>query len=121
MGLTFAEHLQLFCTTVKGIPLEKIAKIEKNPGRSKHLETARTTVLGVEVDFVNLRNEEYADDSRIPTQVVRLPMYSLFLTSLHPPGVRYTSGGCNAERHHNKLAVLQYTLKINRGLYREGA
>ena len=70
MGLTFAENLQLFCTTVKGIPVEKIAKIEKNPGRSKHLETARTTVLDVEVDFVNLRNEEYAENSRIPTQIV---------------------------------------------------
>lgn len=70
MGLTFAEHLQVFCKSVKGIPLEKIAKIESNPGRSKHLETARTTVYGVELDFVNLRNEEYAENSRIPTQIV---------------------------------------------------
>ena len=71
MGLTFAENLQLFCNEVKGIPVEKIAKIEKNPGRSKHLETARTTVFDMEVDFVNLRSEEYAEDSRIPTQIVR--------------------------------------------------
>lgn len=44
--------------------------MEKNPDRSKHLETAKAAVLGVELDFVNLRSEEYADDSRIPTQVV---------------------------------------------------
>ena len=82
MGLTFAEQLQVFCTTVKGIPVEKIAKIEKNPGRSKHLETARTTVFGVEVDFVNLRNEEYAEHSRIPTQIVRISVSDSSLLSL---------------------------------------
>lgn len=78
MGLTFAEHLQVYCKDVKGMPVEKIAKIEKNPGRSKHLETARTTVFDLEVDFVNLRSEEYAEDSRIPTQVVRLTQSATF-------------------------------------------
>ena len=71
MGLTFAENFQQFCTTVKDFPVEKIAKIESNPNRSKHLETARTSIDGVEIDFVNLRNEEYAENSRIPTQIVR--------------------------------------------------
>ncbi|THG99435.1 hypothetical protein EW026_g2916 [Hermanssonia centrifuga] len=69
MGLPFAEQFQQYCNDVKGLPVEKVAKIEKNPARSKHLETAKTTVLGVELDFVNLRSEEYAEDSRIPTQV----------------------------------------------------
>lgn len=72
MGVPFAEHLVSFCSSVKGIHVDKIAKIESNPDRSKHLETARTTILGVELDFVNLRNEEYAENSRIPTQVVSL-------------------------------------------------
>ncbi len=71
MGLAFAENFQEFCTTVKGIAVEKIAKIESNPDRSKHLETARTTIDGVEIDLVNLRNEEYAENSRIPSQIVR--------------------------------------------------
>ncbi|CCE62009.1 hypothetical protein TPHA_0B03380 [Tetrapisispora phaffii CBS 4417] len=44
-----------------------IHKIDKNPEKSKHLETATTKLFGVEVDFVNLRSEEYTDDSRIPT------------------------------------------------------
>ncbi|KAH8086611.1 hypothetical protein BXZ70DRAFT_899809 [Cristinia sonorae] len=69
MGVSFAEHLVEFCSNVKKMEVEKIAKIESNPDRSKHLETARTTVLGLELDLVNLRNEEYAEDSRIPTQV----------------------------------------------------
>ena len=72
MGLPFAELLQTYCGSVKDIPIAKIAKVERNPDRSKHLETAKATVLGIELDFVNLRSEEYAEDSRIPTQVVRL-------------------------------------------------
>ena len=54
----------------------RIAKIVANPEQSKHLETARMTLLGMEIDFVQLRSEEYADTgakngSRIPTAIVR--------------------------------------------------
>lgn len=56
----------------------KIAKIQANPDQSKHLETARMYVLGMEVDLVQLRSEEYASGtgeeseggSRIPTAIV---------------------------------------------------
>ena len=37
-----------------------------NPEQSKHLETARMKVAGLELDLVNLRSEEYAESSRIP-------------------------------------------------------
>lgn len=47
----------------------RVAVIQANPEQSKHLETATTKVHGKEVDFVNLRCEEYAEDSRIPTTV----------------------------------------------------
>lgn len=70
MGLAFAEKFQEYCNSLDGVPIEKIAKVEKNPERSKHLETAKAKVLDIELDFVNLRSEEYAEDSRIPTQVV---------------------------------------------------
>lgn len=40
-----------------------------NPEQSKHLETATMRVKGMLVDFVNLRAETYAKDSRIPTMV----------------------------------------------------
>lgn len=75
MGLPFAEKFQEYCRSVKGIPIEKIAKVERNPDRSKHLETAKATVLDIELDFVNLRSEEYAEDSRIPTQVVCIDIH----------------------------------------------
>mmetsp|Transcript_28286 Transcript_28286/g.91200 ORF Transcript_28286/g.91200 Transcript_28286/m.91200 type:complete len:518 (+) Transcript_28286:590-2143(+) len=48
----------------------KVGVIAANPDQSKHLETATMRLCGVEVDFVNLRSEAYADDSsRVPTSV----------------------------------------------------
>ncbi|CAI5474566.1 unnamed protein product [Closterium sp. Yama58-4] len=38
----------------------------RNPDQSKHLETATMMIHGMWIDFVNLRAEEYAHDSRIP-------------------------------------------------------
>lgn len=69
MGVPFAERFVSFASERKSIPVNKITKIESNPDQSKHLETARTTLFDIELDFVNLRSEEYASDSRIPTQV----------------------------------------------------
>ena len=73
MGVTFATHFVHFCSNVKELQVKEVAKISSNPEQSKHLETARTTVLGRELDFVNLRSEEYSEDSRIPTRIVRGP------------------------------------------------
>ena len=71
MGVPFAERFVAFCSA-KDLAVKDVAKIESNPDQSKHLETARTTVLGIELDFVNLGSEEYAENSRIPTQVVSI-------------------------------------------------
>lgn len=49
-----------------GAKPHNIHKIDKNPEKSKHLETATTKLFGVEVDFVNLRSEKYTELSRIP-------------------------------------------------------
>ncbi|KAK9894794.1 poly A polymerase C-terminal region-like protein [Cystobasidium minutum MCA 4210] len=64
-------------TADPAIAKTKIAKIQANPDQSKHLETARMHVLGMEVDLVQLRSEEYANGagdggeggSRIPTSI----------------------------------------------------
>ncbi|KAI0666245.1 hypothetical protein C8Q78DRAFT_1109269 [Trametes maxima] len=69
MGVPFAERFVDYCQAVKGLDVKSVAKIESNPDQSKHLETARTTVMDIELDFVNLRSEEYAENSRIPSQV----------------------------------------------------
>ncbi|KPI38966.1 CCA tRNA nucleotidyltransferase, mitochondrial [Cyphellophora attinorum] len=46
--------------------LKGLHKIAANPDKSKHLETITTKMFGIDVDFVNLRKEVYADDSRNP-------------------------------------------------------
>jgi tRNA nucleotidyltransferase (CCA-adding enzyme) len=78
MGVTFAEHFVSFVSLQKNLPVKDVTKIERNPDQSKHLETGRTTVLGIEMDFVNLRSEEYAGDSRIPTEIVSVHSLHLF-------------------------------------------
>ena len=65
-GAAFAEHVNASLEAA-GEATHRVAVIRSNPEQSKHLETAKMQVLGVEVDFVNLRSETYAQDSRIPT------------------------------------------------------
>lgn len=71
-GLEFAEALNEYIGTHAqelGIEPRNVHKIEKNPLKSKHLETATTRLFGLDVDFVNLRSEEYAQESRIPQKM----------------------------------------------------
>lgn len=68
-GEQFALGLNKFLTinfNKYGIKPHSIHKIDKNPEKSKHLETATTKLFGIEIDFVNLRSEEYTELSRIP-------------------------------------------------------
>ncbi|KAG8220108.1 hypothetical protein J3R82DRAFT_1128 [Butyriboletus roseoflavus] len=69
MGVPFAERFVAFLSEKKHLPVHKVTRIESNPDQSKHLETARTTVFDIDLDFVNLRSEEYSEHSRIPTEV----------------------------------------------------
>ncbi|KAJ1817345.1 CCA tRNA nucleotidyltransferase, mitochondrial [Coemansia sp. RSA 2599] len=64
-GYDLAQHVNAYLKDT-GHSVRTIAKISQNPERSKHLETATTSVLGLLVDFVNLRSETYNSDSRIP-------------------------------------------------------
>ncbi|KAJ2909240.1 CCA tRNA nucleotidyltransferase, mitochondrial [Coemansia aciculifera] len=64
-GFDLAQHVNQYLSE-HGYPVSTIAKISQNPERSKHLETATTSVLGLLLDFVNLRSETYNSDSRIP-------------------------------------------------------
>jgi len=59
------EYLELVGEEQKGIGV-----IQCNPDQSKHLETARMLILDIWIDFVNLRSETYAENSRIPTMEV---------------------------------------------------
>lgn len=68
-GEEFAVGLHNFMVD-RGIDETGVHKIAVNPEKSKHLETATTRICGLDVDFVNLRSEEYANsDSRVPSSV----------------------------------------------------
>ncbi|CAK7218440.1 CCA tRNA nucleotidyltransferase, mitochondrial [Sporothrix curviconia] len=73
-GFAFARQMQAFCAdpantarhSMKDSDLGSLHKVEANPDKSKHLETATVRIFDMDVDFVNLRKETYAADSRNP-------------------------------------------------------
>lgn len=73
-GEVFGNRLRDFCAVAENKKrhalrredVGNLHKIEKNPDKSKNLETATVKIFGLDVDFVNLRTETYAEDSRNP-------------------------------------------------------
>ncbi|KAI8974310.1 hypothetical protein BDB01DRAFT_844853 [Pilobolus umbonatus] len=68
MGYEFANYVNQYLSS-QGVPVRTISKIDSNPEKSKHLETATTKLFGLEIDFCNLRTEVYDENSRIPSNV----------------------------------------------------
>ena len=65
LGREFADHLNEYLEK-QGEETVSVGVVLKNPEKSKHLETATMKVGSFWIDFVNLRAEEYTQDSRIP-------------------------------------------------------
>jgi len=72
-GEEFAAEVNAFLKS-RGEPVKSIGVIKANPDQSKHLATATCNVYGTSLDFVNLRTETYAADSRIPVIEVGTPL-----------------------------------------------
>jgi tRNA nucleotidyltransferase (CCA-adding enzyme) len=68
MGQSFAERLTVYLKA-RGVSATSCGIIHSNPERSKHLETATLAINGQLIDFVNLRAETYATNSRIPNSI----------------------------------------------------
>ncbi|KAF9654286.1 hypothetical protein BDM02DRAFT_3106593 [Thelephora ganbajun] len=68
-GVSFANRLAEFLKSNKNEIVRDPVTVEANPDQSKHLETAKMKLWGIELDLVNLRAEEYVEDSRIPNQI----------------------------------------------------
>lgn len=68
-GVSFATRLVEFLKLNRNESVRDPITVDANPDQSKHLETAKMKLWGVELDLVNLRAEEYAEDSRIPNQI----------------------------------------------------
>lgn len=68
-GEDFASKLLAYAAENKidlGRNATSLHTIKKNPEKSKHLETCTTKLFGLDIDFVNLRSEQYTEDSRVP-------------------------------------------------------
>ncbi|KQJ92057.1 putative CCA tRNA nucleotidyltransferase 2 isoform X2 [Brachypodium distachyon] len=65
-GQNFCEKVNEY-SELMGEEQKGIGVIQCNPDQSKHLETARMLIYDIWIDFVNLRSEKYAENSRIPT------------------------------------------------------
>eukprot|EP00889_Picochlorum_renovo_P008186 jgi/Picre1/35216/NNA_002678.t1 len=72
LGKDFADTVNQYLES-HGQETHSVAVIMSNPDQSKHLETARMKIRGLWVDLVNLRSEEYAHNSRIPTMTFGTP------------------------------------------------
>ncbi|KAK6938538.1 Poly A polymerase, head domain [Dillenia turbinata] len=66
LGREFCEKVNEYLAST-GQETQGIGVIQCNPDQSKHLETARMRLCDVWIDFVNLRSEDYSENSRIPT------------------------------------------------------
>ncbi|KAF5769697.1 putative CCA tRNA nucleotidyltransferase [Helianthus annuus] len=62
LGTEFCEKVNGYLVSTGGKP-QGIGVIHSKPDQSKHLETARMRLFDVWVDFVNLRSEDYAENS----------------------------------------------------------
>ena len=70
-GVQFASHIQDYIVEhpLEGDEQLHYNTISRNVEQSKHLETATARFMGLNLDFVNLRSEEYAENSRIPEKM----------------------------------------------------
>mmetsp|Transcript_1309 Transcript_1309/g.1836 ORF Transcript_1309/g.1836 Transcript_1309/m.1836 type:complete len:630 (-) Transcript_1309:312-2201(-) len=82
MGAEFAESINDWLET-QGRHTKTVAVVQRNPEKSKHLETATMKISGFSLDFVNLRTESYTDDSsRIPSMEIGCPAEDAFRRDL---------------------------------------
>lgn len=109
MGLPFAEHLAAFAQG-RGVKTGTISKIAQNPDQSKHLETATFRFLGLDIDLVNLRSEEYADDSRIPTEVVCITLFYIIILPLRSTRKTFGTPLQDALRRDTTINSLFYNI-----------
>ncbi|KAH7649795.1 Cca1p [Cryptosporidium bovis] len=66
-GKEFAEGFNNWLQQVHNYPKHTVGIINRDPEKSKHLETATLIWNEICIDFVGLRSETYTLDSRIPT------------------------------------------------------
>jgi tRNA nucleotidyltransferase (CCA-adding enzyme) len=77
LGHEFALYVNKYLSE-QNLSLEHVQKIESNPEKSRHLETAKGYIFGQWVDFINLRTETYCEESRVPNMEFGTPEEDAF-------------------------------------------
>jgi len=77
-GITGAQFVKAIQDYVKNNPeaarfVGKTYLVEQDIEKSKHLETAGIDLFGLKIDLVNLRSEQYAEESRVPEAKMGTP------------------------------------------------
>ena len=72
-GEDFAKLINDHLNNEGNLDKKRFGVIKANSDKSKHLETATIKVDGVFVDLVNLRSEQYTEDSRVPVIEIGTP------------------------------------------------
>ncbi|XP_076887453.1 tRNA nucleotidyltransferase cca2-like [Bidens hawaiensis] len=96
LGREFCEKVNEFLVS-KGEQTQGIGVIQNNPDQSKHLETARMRLFDVWIDFVNLRSEDYCENSRIPTMQFGTAEQDAYRRDLTINSLFYNINTCSVE------------------------
>nr|XP_043617412.1 tRNA nucleotidyltransferase cca2 isoform X2 [Erigeron canadensis]XP_043617413.1 tRNA nucleotidyltransferase cca2 isoform X2 [Erigeron canadensis] len=96
LGREFCEKVNEYLVST-GEETQGIGVIQSNPDQSKHLETARMRLFDVWIDFVNLRSEDYAENSRIPTMQFGTAEQDAFRRDLTINSLFYNINTCSVE------------------------
>ncbi|CAB60249.2 CTP 3'-tRNA nucleotidyltransferase Cca1 [Schizosaccharomyces pombe] len=73
-GFEFAQHLQSYLAQQHPDWETKVIKIDANPLKSKHLETATARIMGMDIDIVNLRHHDYTNSNSSNKLVFGTPL-----------------------------------------------
>jgi tRNA nucleotidyltransferase (CCA-adding enzyme) len=82
MGSEFVEIIRTYFVENNLATSKGFGVIKANADKSKHLETATINIDGEWIDFVNLRKEDYAADSRVPEIQIGTPTEDAFRRDL---------------------------------------
>ncbi|KAK1428524.1 hypothetical protein QVD17_17359 [Tagetes erecta] len=96
LGREFCEKVNEYLVST-GEETQGIGVIQSNPDQSKHLETARMRLFDVWIDFVNLRSEDYCENSRIPTMKFGTAEQDAYRRDLTINSLFYNINTCSVE------------------------
>ncbi|KAJ0457702.1 putative CCA tRNA nucleotidyltransferase [Helianthus annuus] len=96
LGREFCEKVNEYLVA-SGEETQGVGVIQSNPDQSKHLETARMRLFDVWIDFVNLRSEDYCENSRIPTMQFGTAEQDAYRRDLTINSLFYNINTCSVE------------------------